>query len=128
MSEAKIIDRISKSILGGIGKWRWELIQVNSGGIYWQLYNNLGTRYLKWVDLVKVVSELRGKALGDLSMVSRVGLPINMSKLDIGGIEVTIEDNRLQIFANIKVGWMPNLDALVTWDSVEEFMIEGGMT
>lgn len=127
MSEAKIIERVSRSVLG-VGKWHWEIVQVNSGGVYWQLYNNIGARYVKWVDLVKLVSELRGKAFSDLAMVAKVGLPINISKVDIGGVEVAVDDNRLQVFANVKVSWLSNLEYEVTWDSVEEFMVEGGMT
>jgi len=125
MNESKIVERVAKSMTGGV-KWSWEIRHVDGIGIFVQIIGDVGNRYIKWTDLGKMMKELVGQVNVGLAGLVKEGLPLNISTMDLGEAEVVSEDGRVKVFANVKVQW-GQLAAPVVWDDVEEAMMEVGL-
>ena len=125
MNESKIVERVAKSMTGGV-KWSWEIRHVDGIGIFVQIIGDVGNRYIKWTDLGKMMKELVGQVNVGLAGLVKEGLPLNISTMDLGEAEVVSEDGRVKVFANVKVQW-GQLAAPVVWDDVEEAMMAVGL-
>lgn len=122
----KIVERVAKGVTGA-GKWDWEMFEVNKGGALLQIGYNTWARFIKWGDLIKVGHEIGIRARSDLAQLATSGLPINTAKIEIGEIEVSSEDNKITIFANVTVKWLPGKENVV-WDDVHEAIHEVGLS
>ena len=122
----KIVDRVAKGVTGA-GKWGWEIFEVNKNGALLQIRYDTLARFIKWGDLIKVGHEMGIKARSDLAQLVTSGLPINTAKIEIGEIEVSSEDNKITIFANVIVKWSPGTGNIV-WDDVHEAIHEAGLS
>jgi hypothetical protein len=119
----KIVDRVAKGITGA-GKWGWEIFEVNKTGALLQLGYD-GLRFIKLGELTKITNEMTGKARSDLANLAKE-LPINTAKIEIGEIEVASEDNKITIFVNVTVKWLPG-DHNMVWEDVHEAIRDAGL-
>jgi len=122
----EIAERVAAKMVAK--RWlRWEISNVNRDGTaLLQLYCEIGARFIKWSDLSKVVGDLSGRARLDMAHAATKSLPVNLAQMSVEEPEVVIEDNKLIVFTNVSVKWVPGTEGVI-WDDVHEMMQDAGL-